>query len=487
MKNINKKINNIHNYSLNSNISQKNQIVPNSQNKKINYVKLNLFTNYKNEPNQNINKHNKYLKPPFYRKNKKDLYKEQKNIPNHITKSIWDKAKVVTILKRKKKILNACNNFDNIAENKIEKSHNDNLLNPSLKEKNKKNETINKSNNTIENTIEIKDIYYNQMKGFHNSGSTCYLNSFLQILIHIPGLIKLLKDYKNEINENHLLYYLLNVADNPTSDNLYYFKRKFNKLNSNCNYNGQDDSQEFGSEVLNILNNELFDLNEAKFIWDYKKDFKLNNNLKLESKYKNDKIKKLKDLLYDEESEFKFGTIISEIFYYYECSLIFSNNKLLMIDYLGEPDNKLSFYMKDGKSLINPDVKNMLKNKYLEGNNNKLIKLPKILMITLLRAVSNKPLIETNVIINDKIDLKEFIDTDFGKYNKPTEYTLYALNVCTGNNKRYGHYYAYILINKIWYKFDDSNVHSVKKYEIERDLPFIYGIYYINNEYFNKL
>lgn len=473
---------NIQNYSLNSTISRRNPISSNQKNRFI----LPL-TYYKNEADENINKHNKNLKPPFKRQNKKDSYKEAKNNPNHNTKSIWGKFKQKTILKKMKKIiLKPLSNVTNIAENKIEKSHNDNLLNPSLKEKNKKNEILNKSNH-IENNFIIKDIYYNQMKGFNNTGSTCYLNSFLQILIHIPGLIKSLKDYKSETNENHLLFYILKVADNPTSDNLYYLKRKFNKLNSKCNYNGQDDSQEFGSEVLNILNNELFDLNEAKFIWDYKKDFKLNNDVKLQSKYKNDKIKKLNDLLYEEESEFKFGTIISEIFYYYECSLIFSNNKLLMIDYLGEPDNKLSFYMKDGNSLKNPEVKDMLKSKYLEGNNNKLIKLPKILMITLLRAVTNKPLIETSVKINEKIDLKEFIDADFGKYSKPTEYTLYALNVCTGNSKKFGHYYAYILINRIWYKFDDSFVNRVQKSDIERDLPFIYGIYYINNEYFNNL
>lgn len=467
------KLYNIHNYALNSNISNNIQTFNYSQNNNINSGYLNPFiSTNRNGPKQDINKHKKALKPPIIKKN---IYKK----PNHYTKSILTKTNKGKILERTKKNLKACNDFANITENKIEESH---LLNPSSNQKNKQNVIINKSNNTFE----IKDIYYNQMKGFHNSGSTCYLNSFLQILIHIPGLIKLLKNYKSKINENHLLYYLLNVADNPTNDNLYYLKRKFNKLNSNCSYNGQDDSQEFGSEVLNILNNELFDLNEAKFIWDYQKDFKL-NNFKFASKYKNDKMKKLKDLLYEEESEFKFGTIISEIFFYYECSLVFNNNKLLMVDYLGEPDNKLSFYMKDGKNLMNPDVKDMLKNKYLEGNNNKLVKLPKILMITLLRAVNNQPLIETRVKINEKIDLKEFIDTDFGIYNKPTEYTLYALNVCTGNSKRYGHYYAYILINKKWYKFDDSYVNIANNSEIERDLPFIYGIYYINNEYFNKL
>ena len=431
--------------------------------------KLPLLADNKNIVNQNMNK---YILPKI---NDNKIKKP---------KTLYIKKKLIQI-KRK----NVLNPFKNTIENKIEIIHTNIILKRTLKKENIKKEIINESNvlnNYNGNIKEIKDIYYNKMEGFYNNGSTCFMNSFIQILIHIPNFIELLKKYKDIFNKNHLSFYLLNVADNPNSDNLYNLKRKFNKLNSNVDYNDQDDSQEFGSEFIKILNDELLELNINKIQWDYKKDFKLDK--KFESLYKNDKINKLNDLLDYEESEYKYGTIISELFYYYECSLIFNNNKLILINYLGEPDNKLSFndFNENNFNLMNLDISDLLKNKYLKGNN-KLIKLPKILMITLLRAVGNKPLIKINVKIDQKIDLKEYIDKDFGNYNKPTEYSLFALNICIGNNKSFGHYYAYILINKIWYKFDDLYVNKVSEYEIEKDLQYIYGIYYINDEYLNKL
>ena len=127
----------------------------------------------------------------------------------------------------------------------------------------------------------------------------------------------------------------------------------------------------------------------------------------------------------------------------------------------------------------------MLKKKYLNGNH-RFIKLPIIFNITLLRAIINTPLIKQKVLINMDIDLKDFLDKDFGNYSLPTEYTLYALNVCYGYYKRSGHYYSYILINNKWIKFDDSIVREVSKKSIEEDLPYIYGIYYINKEYLNS-
>ena len=64
---------------------------------------------------------------------------------------------------------------------------------------------------------------------------------------------------------------------------------------------------------------------------------------------------------------------------------------------------------------------------------------------------------------------------------------LYALNVCIGKYKRFGHYYSYILINNEWYKFDDLNVEKIDGNLINKDLPYIYGIYYINNEYLKTI
>ena len=115
------------------------------------------------------------------------------------------------------------------------------------------------------------------------------------------------------------------------------------------------------------------------------------------------------------------------------------------------------------------------------------VKLPIIFNITLLRAIIGKPLIKTKVKIEQEIDLKEFLDKDFGDYFLSTIYRLYALNVCVGSFKRSGHYYSYILINNEWFKFDDTNVRKVQVRTIEEDLPYIYGIYYINKEYLKSL
>ena len=109
-------------------------------------------------------------------------------------------------------------------------------------------------------------------------------------------------------------------------------------------------------------------------------------------------------------------------------------------------------------------------------------------MITLLRAVINQPLIKEIVQIPDELNVKEFLDQDFGNYEESTKYVLYALNVCYGDNKRYGHYYSYIFINEKWHKFDDLNVdEDVEEKQIEKDLQYIYGIYYINEEYLNSI
>jgi len=328
-----------------------------------------------------------------------------------------------------------------------------------------------------------KDIYYNKKQGLYNSGSTCYLNSFIQILIHIPGLIKNLMDYKNSIDKSSLLYALLNVVDRPSREGLYNLRKEFFYRNSNCKSYSQEDSQEFGSEFLKILNDELSELEYFISQWKLEEEYNMKNNYKNTNAEK--KLEKLYNILSNDDSNFQFQTIINDFFYFYESELIICNNKAVNISYYGDVDNQLPFnsndYYKKDLELID-----MLKNKYLRGNY-KLIKLPKVFNITLLRAVINKPLIKTKVIINEDIDLREFLDKDFGDYSKPTSYQLYALNVCVGQEKRYGHYYSFILINNEWFKFDDLRVEKVNIQEIKQDLPYIYGIYYINKKYLQSL
>ena len=328
----------------------------------------------------------------------------------------------------------------------------------------------------------IKDFYYNKKEGFYNSGCTCYFNSFLQILIHIPGLINQLNDYRQKCKENFLLDYLLKVADDPTYNNLYNLKRKFGKCNSNYKYFNQEDSQEFGAEFLKALNDELSNLDCIIENWNldgFNSKFRGDKS----SKFKLDRLKAIMD---DDDCNFKNETIINFYFYFYESQLIVCNNKIVHVNYSGDVDNQLGFNLNDLNKKSRLNIIDLLKNKYSKGNN-KLIKLPKILMITLLRAIINEPLIDTEVIPINEIDLKDFLDKDFGDYSLPTKYSLYALNVCIGKYKRFGHYYSYILINNEWYKFDDLNVEKIDGNLINKDLPYIYGIYYINNEYLKTI
>lgn len=336
----------------------------------------------------------------------------------------------------------------------------------------------NPSDNIKKSKTYINDIYYNKKDGLINFGNTCYFNSFIQILIHAPGLIGQLRDLKDKIHKESMLYSLIQLADLPSRENLYDLRIKFIRSNSSYRYYKQEDSQEFGVELLKNLNNELTYLDSFICLWNLEEHFNLESK---NVKNMKNKLEKLNDLLKNEGSDFKFQTIINYFFYYYETALIIYNNKIVNFNYYGDIDNQLSFDKKnyDSKEL---NIYDMLKSKYLYGNN-KLIKLPIIFNITLLRAVIEEPLIKTKVYIDNEIDLREFLDKDFGYYSPSTKYILYALNVCLGSSKRYGHYYSYIIINEVWYKFDDTLVRKVDKKTIEEDLPYIYGIYYINKEY----
>jgi hypothetical protein len=205
-------------------------------------------------------------------------------------------------------------------------------LEESIKNTINKNILINEDNKDRYKKNIFSDIFYNNTNiRFYNFGNTCYINSFLQILIH------------------------------------YTLKHKFDKLN----------------EIIN-----------------------------------------------DEDCEFKYETIISNLFFFYESEILICNNKIINTFYYGDVDNQLSFKLKN-KCFQTLNLIDMMKNKYLNGKK-KLIKLPKILMITLLRAIIEEPLIKEKVQIDKEINLKDYLDKDFGEYSLCTEYSLYALNICFG-------------------------------------------------------
>ena len=364
-------------------------------------------------------------------------------------------------------------------------------LNNRKRRKNKINENIAKfydkediiytelKEKNYESNLFIKDKYYNKNKGLYNIGNTCYFNSYIQIFIHVPGLIEQLNSIKSNFGKNSLLNSILNLADNPTKENIYKLKTEFNKRNSNYKYNKQEDSQKFGLEFLNLLNDELIDSKHFIEQWKFEEEFDLKKKYRKSSI---DKLNKLNDLLNDEDCDFKEQTILKKFFFYYENKMRLDSNKEKIFNFFGNSESQLSFNVKINNNKDKLELKQMLEEKYLYGFN-KFIKLPIIFNITLLRSLIDRPLIETKVIINEEINFKDFLDNDFGSYLLPTIYKIYALNVCRGHSKSSGHYYSFIKINNEWYKFDDLNVNKVDKSDIDEDLSYIYGVYYINKEY----
>ena len=405
----------------------------------------------------------------FNSKNSYKMFIGKINITNFFTYDINKKNPqriktndIITIIYQNK----TKNKNTNKSDNNIEKINNKNNINE------KNNSKLNKH---------INDIYYNKKDGLTNFGNFCYFNSFIQILIHVPGLIQKLKIFKEVIDKNNLLCRLLGLVDKSSNENLYYLIISFLQKNSSYNYGEQKDSQEFGAEFLKAINKELSKLKYFIAEWKIQEGFNLKN---INNEMIKQKIDKLNNLLNDPNNELRYQTVINYFFYYYETKNIVCNNKIMNYNYYGDLEIQLPFDMNNNYYEVN--LIDMLKKKYIYGRS-KLIKLPIIFNITLLRAVINKPLIKTKINIDYDIDFKDFLDKDFGDYSLSTKYTLYALNVCIGSVKRCGHYYSYILINDEWYKFDDSRVNKVNEKIIIEDLSYVYGIYYINKDYLKSL
>ena len=211
-----------------------------------------------------------------------------------------------------------------------------------------------------------KEISTKETKGFPNLNNTCYMNSFLQILIHTPNFIKELKRIKKEKKiDNELVNSLINLQKNPL---LYLKKIKKDMGNVNKSYSDfcQNDSQKFGNDLLNrlivIIKNENEDEDEN---FDEKENLlKFDDNF---ANLKNSKIQIYKSFI---DKNFPITNLISleKMFQFYESKIksINESNKLaiefdalleISINLSNNPDNK-------------DDLINILKNKYSNGINN---------------------------------------------------------------------------------------------------------------------
>ena len=116
----------------------------------------------------------------------------------------------------------------------------------------------NKNNKSkTEYKFEIKKI------GFPNLGNSCYMNSFLQILINTPDFIEELIDLKKIKNiDDELINSLINLSKNPIYPIpcLTNIKNIMGKIDQSYSEICQNDSQKFGidllDKVISIIKNE---------------------------------------------------------------------------------------------------------------------------------------------------------------------------------------------------------------------------------------
>lgn len=321
----------------------------------------------------------------------------------------------------------------------------------------------------------VQNFDYNSI-GFANIGNTCYMNAFLQILLHTPNFLKNLRKYKSN-NPGTLLYNLLYLSLYPyNTDYLYKIKEIMKEIKSEYGAFIPGDSQVFAIDFLDKLIYEI----KGK---DYSDDsFDSNND--------DNKISKIEKYALFIKDINKNKNIFEKIFQFCEVTKGSDNNKFffsvnLNID-LTFPKNKNAYIslaeLLNEKYQVNGNING---NYGLDNNRvktSKIADLPQVLIISFARSVSGKNIIKATVSFPEILEVDSYIDPELKKYNNIscTKYILYAVNERYGQSKSQGHYVCYIKIkNANWYRFSDYYVHPSKP---DLNSDDVYGLYYIRKD-----
>lgn len=310
-------------------------------------------------------------------------------------------------------------------------------------------------------------------EGLINLLNDCYIISFLQILFHTPNFLNILKDLNNK-KEEGIIKHLILVSEYPFNAKYFYnLKKLLEIINPEYSNPYSNDSQEFGIDLINFL------------ILEYKGQI---NELNDEIPYYQEKdIINAKKLAL-ERYTFTYQNKINEIeklFLFNQIDIFYKLNNI-------KPQISSNLYMElilqKGKSYIH--INELIDNKYnIEVNNynpnniyikSKLISLPKILIISINRALNNERINDAKIIFEDI--LKNNIDYYlFNENDKKTTHNLYAFNECI-NTKKYSHNICNIKINNKCFLFYD-NIKAVEKhYNSNKISNSIVGLFYIRDE-----
>jgi ubiquitin C-terminal hydrolase len=330
-----------------------------------------------------------------------------------------------------------------------------------------------KKNSEIPTYIKIS----NYLLGFNNIGNSCYMNSSLQILFHIPEFLNIfIKYYQIIKNSNFLLniFNFIKLIENSEKNGI----NSINPINiltifksNHLEFQGfsQRDSHLFLETFLWDINNDLIDLS----INDHKE-------IKIVNEFSSKKHSEFNKFINEIEIDSNF--LFQNIFFIYTISQKFCQCGGFQFNFNQSLDIVLSFNkdqwnktiklstLLDQYFYINKEIDNLKKCKYCQKiyklrENIRLAYLPNYIIINLQRTNENNTLKNESLVQYDEtIDFSKYYDKQLINKKESYLYNLFAVNNHSGEVDS-GHYYSYIKLEKYnnFYCFNDSNVNKLNK------------------------